>query len=96
MILAEMPQDEASPGKVFFTMILQGASEIHRVSDACNLFLMAGQSTVFSSPPCQVLLSSQMHNAAGANVFLCDVYSKNDLYISRIKASQEICIVCIC
>lgn len=96
MFLAEMPQGLASARKVLFTVILLGASEIGRVSEACNWFLTVGQSTAFTSPNCHILLSSQMHNAVGANIFLCDVYSKNDLYSSRVKASQETGTACIC
>jgi len=76
--------------------MLLGASEIGRASKACNQLLVVGQATGFTSLHCHVVLISQMHNTVEANIFLCDVYSKNDLSSSTAKASQETCTVCIC
>lgn len=49
-------------------MMLLGASEIGRFSEACNQFVMVGQSGVVPSPYCHVFLSSETHNAIRADI----------------------------
>lgn len=57
-------------------MVLLGASETGRVHEACNQIVIVGQAVEFPSPICHLLLSSQMHNTIGVNIFLCNVIFK--------------------